>query len=518
MDTITLDQVKTVAGETVNDKTPTLLAAAKSNAETVAKAAIAGVETKVNDLAAELKAFKDAADNTVTKAELDAMIAKAVGPLTPLIAEHQRKLSTGLPSAATCGFYEMKTAPLSRMEAVIAKEANTSPLHVRSLIHKPEHVLPTSDSWRIEAMRNFQQASDDLLFIDTIMRAHSRNYGGPQTLKYWSQVYKPALAEFQRAMDTATTSEGTEWVPTMMSAQFLEMFELERKVARLFDSFPMPSKTFDWPIQSSAGTAYLPGESTADSATAISASTPGTSKVTFTAKKLAGRFLTSTEFIEDSVVEVLGFLRKEMAATLARGEEDAIINGDTAGTHQDSNVTAADDVKKAWLGLRAWCHDQSNTTDLNGAFALTALTASRKSMGKYGVQPLELVHILSPVTYLAAIADSNVLTWDKFGPLATGLTGELPTYAGIPLVASEKIPVNLNASGVYDGSTTDNTVTLTVHRPSWKIGTRRMVTIDVEKLIATDQFHVVGTIREDFQPMRGTSEDIAWEQYDVTYP
>jgi HK97 family phage prohead protease/HK97 family phage major capsid protein len=520
MSELTPEQVKAVEG-VIEEKTknllPSAVAAASANTKTAIGDAVTQVEVKLGSIQAELKSLKDSAHGK-TESEVKEMIEKALVPLSPLISKYQRENASGLSTEAAKGFYDMRTKKLSRMEVEISGEQRMSPEHVRALIHRPNDVFVDLNGFRAQAMRNFHEASDTLYILDVLASASGSGYAGPKSLKFWKESYLPALNEFRRAMDTATTAEGTEWVPTMMTASFLEIFELERQVARQFTTFPMPSKVYDWPVQSGTGTSYLPGESTSDSATAISASTPGTRKTTFTAKKLAARFFTSTEWIEDAAIEAMSFLQKEIANTLARGEEDAIVNGDTAGTHQDSNVTAADDRRKAWLGIRAWCHDQTNTTDHNAAITTAGYMASRKSMGKYAVDPRRVFHLTDPVTYLTTVALAEVQTYDKFGPLATILNGALVAIGGIALFQSEFVPVNLNASGLHDAVTTDNTVVLTVAREEWKIGTRRQVTVKVDDKISTDQFEIVGTMREDFQPMRATDHDIAWERFNVTYP
>lgn len=515
MGELTLDQVKGVVAETVKPISDTLPAVAKNAAEDAVRIRL---NESLDPALKTLKEVKEAADNAASRAELKALADKCYADIKASQDDLMRRTAPGLGAGVPGNtFNEIRTAPFTKMENDLAKEHNTKSAHVRALIHNPKHVFASGDP-RMEAAKSFQEASDVIYMLDAILSTHQRGYKGPQSLKFWKEAYLPAYNEYRRAMDTATSTEGTEWVPTLMSASFNELYDLNLGVEALFEHFPLPSKSYDWPIQTAHATAYLPGESTADSATSISASTPTTSKVTFTAKKLAVRILCSTEIVEDSIIEMLGFIRAELAKTLARGWEDAIINGDTAGTHQDANVTAADDRRKAVLGIRALCHDNSDTTDLNGAFALTALTASRKSMGKYGVNEKELVHILAPVTYLTAVTDSNVLTWDKFGPNATGLTGNLPKYSGVDIIASEFVPTNLNASGVYDGSTTDNTVTLTVNKTCFKVGDRRITTIEADKIIRTDQWELVATNRKDFQSMYPSSETVAWEQYDVTYP
>jgi HK97 family phage major capsid protein len=387
-------------------------------------------------------------------------------------------------------------------------------LQARALTNLPEHVFP-NDTAAADVLRNLHEASDNLYILDMMARMCDKgNYRGPRSLKYYAGQYLPLHDEFRKAMDTATSAEGTEWIPTGMSAELTKMVELALEVASLFPSFTMPTKTYDWPIQTGHATAYLPGEATSDAATAITASTPATSKTTFTAKKLAARILTSTEFIEDDIIPALPFIREEIALTLARAIDEVILNGDTAGTHEDSDVTAATDRRKAWLGLRAFANDNSKSSD-TGAFAVADLHTIRAAMGKYGKNQRQLAFIVSATQYFAAIADTSVATVDKFGQLATYLTGELAAFEGVPIRTSEFVRENLNASGVYDGVTETKAAIYCVHKPSWKIADRRLLNLEVEKIIETDQFQLVGTLRKDFQPMHGTDSQ-CWIGYNVS--
>ena len=97
-------------------------------------------------------------------------------------------------------------------------------------------------------------------------------------------------------------------------------------------------------------------------------------------------------------------------------------------------------------------------------------------------------------------AVSTVLTL-----MVTVLTGELGKYQGIPVIISEHMRENLNASGVYDGSTTDNGAIVLVNHRYFYVGDRRMVTLDAEKWITTDQINMVAFRRLDFQPIQAPS-------------
>jgi hypothetical protein len=93
---------------------------------------------------------------------------------------------------------------------------------------------------------------------------------------------------------------------------------------------------------------------------------------------------------------------------------------------------------------------------------------------------------------------TNVQTVDKYGPNATILSGEVLKYAGIPCIISEYAYSNINASGVYDGTTTNRSQVLLVYRPGFYIGTRGGVTLNSEMNIQTDQIILVAKRRMDF--------------------
>ena len=57
---------------------------------------------------------------------------------------------------------------------------------------------------------------------------------------------------------------------------------------------------------------------------------------------------------------------------------------------------------------------------------------------------------------------------------------------------------NLNASGVYDGSTVDRTSVLNIYLPGFWIGNRAGITLATDRNIETDQIILVAKNRMDF--------------------
>jgi len=346
----------------------------------------------------------------------------------------------------------------------------------------------------VEQISEFHRAADNLLFVSAALGVD------PRETKYFDEEYIPSL----RALDTATTAEGTEYVPTGLSASLIERVALQLRVAALFPAIPMPTQPFEIIGRgvSRVRTGKL-AQNTADTGqTGAKKITPATRKITLTAVKFAGEMLVSKEAEEDAIIAMLPFMQEELVDFLAADIEDAIINGDTAGSHQDADVTASDDPRKNWNGLRKLALAGAKTDGSNAAPTVAMTRVSRKKLGKYGIQVSDLAHITSMSAYIQLLSDTNVITIDKYGPAATILTGELGKVDGVPVVVSEYVRQDLNATGVQDGVTTNRTETLTVNRRGYLIGDRRETSIQVlrELYAEYDQDAILATIRKAFTP------------------
>lgn len=342
----------------------------------------------------------------------------------------------------------------------------------------------------------FQQRSDELVLLSRILQVD------PRETRYYQEQFLPAV----RALDSTTAAEGDEWVPTELSSQVIERMNLPLRVAALFPTITMPSNPYDIP---GLGVARVRGgkatEQTADTGqTAFKKITPGTRKITLTAGKFATTMLVSKEVQEDSLIPVLPFMQQEMVDFLAADIEDCILNGDGTGSHQDSDVTDADDPRRVFDGLRLMGLAQAGTrSDVSSASALTVahLRAARAKMGKYGLDLGNLASIVGITSYYDLLDDSSVITVDKFGMGASVLTGQLGAVDGVPILVSEYVRNNLNASGVYDGSTTTETFAVVVHRMGFLNGVRREMTMQWlrETYAEYDQDALVVTHRRAFE-------------------
>jgi HK97 family phage major capsid protein len=280
----------------------------------------------------------------------------------------------------------------------------------------------------------------------------------------------------------------------------------------------MPTQPFEVPLQLARLTSYLASEQTASTGqTAVTKSSVAgiTGKLTLTAIDLAVEVLCSKHVEEDSIVAILPFLRPEVIKTLARGVEEACINGDTTATHQDSDTHAngATDRRKAWLGFRKLAMANSYSVDFGAAgngWDFETLMKVRAKHGKYGIVPSDLYWLASLQLFfkLLSLKDSAgnplVTTIDKAGPRATVVTGVLGFLGGSEIAVSEFCRDDLNANGVYQTSDGGKSAIISVFKPGFVFGDRRDGRIQLlsELYAEYQQDALLSVIRKDFKPLR----------------
>lgn len=323
------------------------------------------------------------------------------------------------------------------------------------------------------------------------------------------------------ALDTATATEGAEWLPTILSNTLVDDLYLQLQVVGVFRRYTMPSKVYDLPIRTARSRGYRVAESLINTdffTNKFTAHNLETSKVTFTAEKLGVLNFISDELVDDAILDMQSIIREDIVWGLADSIEDALLNGSTLLTDLDNATandlwTSAADVRNAWDGVRKLTGASQKVAGTS--LSLDVLRDCRKSMGKYGVYPSDLVWITSPEGYMELMKLDELVTIDKYGANATVVRGELARIDNIPIIVSENIYTNLNASGLYDGVTTDNTVILLVNRRGFAIGDRKMVTVETDRAIMSGQNVLVSHWRGDFQKLFPTAEPLAAWIHDV---
>lgn len=363
-----------------------------------------------------------------------------------------------------------------------------------------------------EQVKELQRLNDDLCIVHAVCAAGpAGSYGGMKSLGgLWSE-FETARDDFAKAMDTATTGEGLEWIPSMLSTQLQSVVDMNLRVAGLHRSFPMPAPEYKLPLRIAHSVGYKAAQTLdADSPNKIPKSVVGTDDITYTAVKVAGRIVWSGEMDYDSVVPMLPLLREDIPIAIARAIETGTINGQPGGTIDSGDAPGATDARMLWDGYRKYAETNSAVKlDMGAIFTIDGFTALRKKLGSWGMVPSDLAWLVSTAVYYAMLtlvdASGNpvVVPAYAYGPEATAITGELGRLQGIPVIPSEFVREDLNATGIYDGVTETKTVAGLIHRPSWMYGTRKELTIEAspEPYFESDALVIRGIARMDLKPL-----------------
>ncbi len=239
----------------------------------------------------------------------------------------------------------------------------------------------------------------------------------------------------------------------------------ELVLAPLFREIPMTSATQIIPIMPDSGYAEFTSNQAASGSSPHGnlsqrgdAYNPGSAggidltERSLSTKKLISQTFLGNETEEDAIMPILPLLRESMVRSHARAIENAILLGDDGdGAFGTSGAS--------FEGLCHLAANDSNTTQPSGTFAATdAVTAAdllglRKSMGKYGVNPSEVVYIVSQDVYYDLLSDAEFQDVNLVGDMATKLNGEIGQVFGSRVLICDEFAAKahskFNAVAVY---------------------------------------------------------------------
>jgi hypothetical protein len=241
----------------------------------------------------------------------------------------------------------------------------------------------------------------------------------------------------------------------------------------------------------------------------------------------------------DAIIAFMPELRTQMAEAMALALFDAVLNGDTASTHQDSlsawapegvfpvatpsggtMVGSALDHRRAFLGLRARAFDIGSgaKSDLASSYTFAKIQGMQAKMsGGVGQNNARVAIFASFENILNRFSTlAEVLTLEKFGPAATILTGEVGRIGGHPLILSEFMDKELNASGIFDNSTKTKTGMCIVNLARFVMARLRSLRVEVETVVREHTHYVVASERKTLHTFDGSSTKNAAFLYNLS--
>ena len=197
-------------------------------------------------------------------------------------------------------------------------------------------------------------------------------------------------------------------------------------------------------------------------------------EITLNAYKLATNEYLNYEEDEDSLIAILPIVRDAMVRRVARGVDRAFLLGAGAG---------ADPVK----GLSAYDAASTVTLDIsnNDKFTVAKAQLLRRDLGAWGLDPSQVIYIVSTENYFDLLEDSVFQTVDKVGTQATLLTGQVGSIANSPVLVSAEF--DSKADGAV-GAVAFNTA-------NFVVGNQRGLRFDTQDLVETQRKVLVASLR-----------------------
>jgi len=305
----------------------------------------------------------------------------------------------------------------------------------KQLAEKSEEIMNIRESKRIF---NDRQGSGDWKknFENDIIDA---KFAGLATGKGWDNDY--AKGVMQKVNQQAGVEVSSADFEQIVSTNIERDIQNELVLAPLFREIPMNSANMIIPILPDAGYAEFTSNQTAsgsapkgnldprgDAYDPANGAGVDLTERTLSTKKLISQSYLGNETEEDAILPILPLIRESMVRSHARAMENAILAGDDAdGAFGTSGA--------AFEGLLHLARNDSDYTQSTTAFASDKIVASdllemRKNMGKYGVNPSEVVYIVSQRSYYELLEDAEFQDANLVGDMATKLSGEIGQVFG----------------------------------------------------------------------------------------
>jgi len=367
----------------------------------------------------------------------------------------------------------------------------------KQLAEKSEEIMNIRESKRVFANRN---GNGDWKkdFEQDVMDA---KFAGLATGKGWDTDYSKSLMEKVNAQAGVEVSSAN--FEQLVSTSIERDIQNELVLAPLFREIQMNSANMVIPVLPDAGYAEFTSGQTAGGSNpkgnleargAALGANDGVdlTEVTLSTKKLISQSYLGNETEEDAIMPILPLIRESMVRAHARGIENAILAGDNAeGVYGTSAA--------AFEGLIEHASNGSfNTVDVGGGSggifaagdALTAadLLGLRKNMGKYGVNPSEVVYLVSQEGYYNLLEDAEFQDANLVGDMATKLSGEIGQVFGSRVILCDE----------FASKAASKTGAIAVYPRNYVMPRLRGVTIESDYEVANQRRVLVASQRLGF--------------------
>lgn len=268
-----------------------------------------------------------------------------------------------------------------------------------------------------------------------------------------------------------------------VSTNMQEEIRRQLVVAPLFQTMQMPSSILRLPLNPEAGYGtWVAASSFGTTSSSGAAGTHVLKELTLTAYKLATKEFLTYEEEDDALVALMPIVRNALVRRMAKSTDVALLRG-AAG--------AGDPLK----GLTAWAAASDGVTVTNTAKATVANLASvRRKLNAWGLNPSEIVFIVSTDVYFDLLDDADFRTWDKVGDRATILNGAIGQVGGS----------NVLVSAEFEARAATKVGAVCVNARNFIFGRYKNLRLESDSFVESQNKILVATERMAFQQISST--------------
>jgi len=317
---------------------------------------------------------------------------------------------------------------------------------------------------------------------------------------------------------------GGEWIIDLGISDLIQNNPLIRSpLADAIRVHQMQAKTETIPAMTTGLRPYKTGTVVVDDPAAYTSSSLVTEDRQRTVGGMAVLSKMDRDAAEDAILNVADVLRMEISLAIRDGREDAIINGDTAGTQDalaswniasrwgTAGLGGSSDHRRSFDGFRKY--SLNNTV---GGVASAADIGSAQTFDGIIAQLAKLTGTGGNIANTGMVVNKSTLfktfmLFDEFkqayilGRAGTADRAELANFAGYRLFLSDFMDNQLNATGVFDNVTKTKTAIQVVNFDRWEMNQRLGTVVEMDTDITRNQNLMVARVRESLWSMEAYS-------------
>jgi hypothetical protein len=256
-------------------------------------------------------------------------------------------------------------------------------------------------------------------------------------------------------------------------------------VTPLLRNISMQTNVMTIPVNPEAGVAtwvtnaQFGSSNSAGGTTSTSGQTPGVGsphalkEITLNSYKVATNEYLAYEEEEDSLIALMPVIREAMVRRLARSVDRAFLRGAGSGSDPVKGLSAYDAVADV------------TPSAASGTVTVANMRAMRKSLGAWGLDPAEIVYVVSQDVYYDLLEDTTFQTMNQVGPQATLLTGQIGSIGNSPVLVSAEFDSKANGALGAIAFAPGNFIA----------GNQRGVRVDTQELVETQRRVFVASLR-----------------------